>query len=93
VVAPVFDGVLVVAGAEIALIAIRAADGAYGKDGVKELLPKSFSSGLVVLVAAAVGTNMRLTEDRHGLLLPFLAGVQYATPDSKIREHLNVGRS
>jgi hypothetical protein len=63
VVAPVFDGVLCVAGAKIALIAIRAAVGAYEKDDMENVLQESFSSGLVVLVAAAVGTNMRLTED------------------------------
>jgi hypothetical protein len=92
-VAPVFDGVLCVAGAKIALIAIRATVGAYEKDDMEDVFQESFSSGLVVLVAAAVRTNMRFTEDRHGLLLPFLAGVQYATPDSGKRERLNVGRS
>jgi hypothetical protein len=63
VVAPVFDGVLWVAGAKIALIALRAAEGAYEKDDMEDVLQESFPSGLVELVAAAVGAIMRLTED------------------------------
>jgi len=57
--------------AEIAFIADHAPEWAHEKDGVKDVLPESFSSGFVVLVAGAVWTDMRLTEDRHGPLLPF----------------------
>lgn len=47
VLALVFDGGTGVAEAEVALIAIRAAQGAYGKDAVEDVLPESFSSGFV----------------------------------------------
>ena len=52
--------------AEIALVAVGAAKWAYEKDGVQDVLPKSFSSGFVVLVAGAAWADVRLTEDRHG---------------------------
>jgi uncharacterized membrane protein YjjP (DUF1212 family) len=72
VVALVFDGMLGAAEAEIALIAVRAAQGAYGKDGMKDVLQEPFSSRLVVLVAAAVGTICGSIQGQHGAVL-FLA--------------------
>lgn len=60
--------------AEIAFITGRAAEWAYEKDSVKDVLQESFSSGLVVSVAPAVRTNRRPIEDRHGLHLPFQLG-------------------
>jgi hypothetical protein len=63
----VFDGAMGAAEAEIALIAVRATKGAYEKEGVKEMLEESLSLGLVVLLAAAVGTNMIPAQDGHGL--------------------------
>ena len=51
--------------AEIALIADRAAEGACEKDGVKDVLPESSSSGFVVSVTPATRTNGRLIEVRH----------------------------
>ena len=66
--------------AEIAFIADHAAKWAYEKDSVKDVLQESSSSGFVVLGAGAAWTDVRLIEDRHGPLLPFLAGVQYFTP-------------
>ena len=67
----VFDGRLGAAEAKIAFIADHAPEWGYEKDGVKDVLQESSSSGFVVLVAGAVWTDMRLTEDRHGPLLPF----------------------
>jgi hypothetical protein len=87
VVVMVFECGMGAAKAEVALIAVRAAKRAHEKDGVKEMLEESFSFGLVVLVAAAVRANMRLTEDRHGLLLSFLPGDKYRTPKSAVVEH------
>jgi hypothetical protein len=57
--------------AEVAFITVRATEWAYEKEGVKDVLQESFSSGLVVSLARAVRTNSRLIEDRHGLHLPF----------------------
>ena len=67
----VFHGVLRAAQAKIAFVAFGTAKWAYEKEGVQYVLPQPFSSGLVVLVAGAVGTNMRLTEGGHGPLLSF----------------------
>jgi len=66
--------------AKIAFIAAHAAEWGYEKDGVQDVLPESSSSGFVVLEAGAAWTDVRLIEDRHGPLLPFLAGVRYFTP-------------
>ena len=41
---------------------------------MKDVLPEPSSSGLIVSVAAAVGTNMALIKDGHGLRLSFRLG-------------------
>jgi len=61
-------------GAEIALIAVHAAEWGYKEDSVQDVLEESSSSGLVVSVTPATGTNRGLTKVQHGRHLPFLAG-------------------
>jgi hypothetical protein len=52
--------------AEIALIADHAAKWSYEKDGMKDVLPESSSSGFVVSVTPAAWTNRRFIRVRHG---------------------------
>jgi hypothetical protein len=85
VVALAFDGATGAAEAEIALIAVRAAQGAYGKDTVEDVLPESLSSGLVELLTTTVGTTCGPIQGQHGAVL-FLAwrAKLYTTPRKKI---------
>ena len=53
---------------EIAFITDHAAKWAYEKDKVKDALPESFSSGLVVSVTPATRTNRGLIKVRHGYI-------------------------
>ncbi len=68
--------------AEIAFIAAHAPEWAHEKDGVQNVLPKSFSSGFVVLEAGAAWTDVRLTEDGHGPL-PVLTGPSSLHPERR----------
>ena len=54
--------------AEIAFIAGHAPEWGYEKNLVKDLLPDSSSSGLVVSVTPATRTNWQLVEVRHGYI-------------------------
>lgn len=74
------------AGAEIAFVASSAAERAYEKNSVKYSFKQPSSSGLENSVAAAVRTEGRLVEDRHGPLLPFWLGLKSYTPIGNIGE-------
>lgn len=67
--------------AEIAFIAVHATKWGYEEDSVQDVLEEPFSSGLVVSVAPATGTNRGLTKVQHGRHLPFLAGSNIIHPD------------
>jgi hypothetical protein len=67
--------------AEIALVTGFATVRADEKDGVKNVLQESFSSGPMGRGAGAVGTNRRFIEDRHGLYLRFSCGVNIVHPN------------
>ena len=59
---------------EIAFITGLAAEWAYEKNRVKDLLQEPFSSGSVGYRAGAIRTKGGPTEDRHGPRLPFRPG-------------------
>ncbi len=51
---------------EIAFMADNAAEWAYEKYCVQDVIPESLSPGLVVSMAPAARTNRGLIKDRHG---------------------------
>ena len=59
---------------EIAFITGLAAEWAYEKNGVQDLLQEPFSSGPVGYRAGAIRTEGGATEDRHDPHLPFRPG-------------------
>jgi hypothetical protein len=67
--------------AEIALVTGFATVRADEKDGVKNVLQESFSSGPMGRGAGAVGTNRRFIEDSHDKHLPILPGAAILHPN------------
>jgi hypothetical protein len=59
---------------EIAFVTGLAAEGAYEKNSVKDLLQEPFSSGPVGASAGAIRTDGGPTKDRHGPHLAFRPG-------------------
>jgi hypothetical protein len=73
---------------EIAFITDLAAEWAYEKNSVKDLLQEPFSSGPVGYRAGTIRTKRRPTEDRHGPHLPFWLG-SHSTSKSPIAKRRN----